>query len=180
MYTGAVHPLFLFSIGQTLVQLAQFPSLLFYPLHTYLIKKSLQRRFHSAIMTTRKVNFQSPFHFLISLFSWTPRERLVIDPGALHVRKAGQPVRTKSGNHRYPIIYARYRPCGWYRAITFVGAISDRPQTYCTFYSSAQCAPLYLIIPNIAIHVGNGLCAVPFFLPATNHNHRAGGLHMPP
>ena len=41
-------------------------------------------------MKARKVHFQSPFHFLISLFSWTPRERLVIDPGALHVR-AGMP-----------------------------------------------------------------------------------------
>ena len=32
----------------------------------------------------KKKHFQSPFHFLISLFSWTPRDRLVNDPGALH------------------------------------------------------------------------------------------------
>ena len=35
----------------------------------------------------KKKDFQSPFHFLISLFSWTPRDRLVNDPGALHVRR---------------------------------------------------------------------------------------------
>ena len=35
----------------------------------------------------RKKHFQSPFHFLISLFSWTPRDRLVNDPGALHLRR---------------------------------------------------------------------------------------------
>ena len=32
----------------------------------------------------KKKHFQSPFHFLISLFSWTPRDRLVNDSGALH------------------------------------------------------------------------------------------------
>ena len=33
----------------------------------------------------KKKHFRSPFHFLISLFSWTPRDRLVNGPGALLV-----------------------------------------------------------------------------------------------
>ena len=66
------------------VQYAQVKSSLFYPLHTYLIKNPLQTKNQGAIIRPRKEHFQSPFHFLISLFSWTPRYRLVNDTGALH------------------------------------------------------------------------------------------------
>ena len=67
------------------VWFAQFRALFFYSLHTYLIKIPLKCENQGAIIRSRKRNFQSPFHFLISLFSWTPRDRLVIAPGALHL-----------------------------------------------------------------------------------------------
>ena len=49
----------------------------------------------------KKKDFQSPFHFLISLFSWTPRDCLVNNPGALHVRRPDSQFVCKTSTDRY-------------------------------------------------------------------------------
>ena len=54
-------------------------------LASYLFNKSpIAKQKSRCYNKDKKKHFQSPFHFLISLFSWTPRARLAIDPGALH------------------------------------------------------------------------------------------------
>ena len=102
------------------MRVVQFKLVFFYPLHTFLIKMPLEKGKFECYNNHNKTS-QSPFHFLISLFSWTPRDRLVNDPGALHVRLAGQQGRTKVIRNHYPIIYARYLFCGGYRVLSFPG-----------------------------------------------------------
>ena len=101
MRVGAYIPFMLCCPPQTLVDFAQFSDSVFYPLHTYLIKNPLQTKNPGAIMRSRKEHFQSPFHFLISLFSWTPRDRLVNDPGALHSRQGRALMRTDEVGNRF-------------------------------------------------------------------------------
>ena len=94
------------------VDFSQFSIIIFYLLHTFLIKIPLENRKLRAIMSSREKHFQSPFLFLISLFSWTPRDCLVNNPGALHFRRPDSlSVLKTSGSHYFP------NPLGIFSAI---------------------------------------------------------------
>ena len=67
----------------------------------FLNKNPIAKRKSRCYNVFNKRNLQSPFHFLISLFSWTPRDCLVNNPGALHVRRPDSQFVRKTSTDRY-------------------------------------------------------------------------------
>ena len=99
---------FLYFLTQTIVCFAQFIALFFYSLHAYLIKSPLAMGILGCYNNGKKKDFQSPFHFLISLFVDTPEssgQRFRGSP----CPEAGLPIRAKDFYLSLLPFPARYR-----------------------------------------------------------------------
>ena len=109
---------------------------------SYLFNKfSLANQKSRCYNEVKKKHFQSPFHFLISLFSWTPRDRLVNDPGALHLRRVAA---DNACTAWVVIATAHTRSVSIYCAISNFSICDESPLTMRTLaFSDSQRTPIH-------------------------------------